>query len=139
MKKKTRNIVILTLLLLTILISSVSTIYAYSKGYSFEIRSSVTGKYNHELKNKTTKNSVSARAYNMATGNYMNNTTYNYSVAILKSWSLTSYSGKIHPSNGLTYTDNFGKVKKGKYSVKVMKHTNSDYGKVAKGSGKIKQ
>ncbi|MDA1477174.1 hypothetical protein [Bacillus changyiensis] len=136
LKNKKRKVIVSTLILGLIL--SISAIgLAYSKGYSFNIRSSVTGSYKFNLNNKSTTITANADTINVRTGRTLSD-KHQYTVYLEKNWSFESRdTGQL--TTGSRYTKNVGKVSGGDYRIKVIKHTYSDYGINIKGGGNVIQ
>ncbi|MBU5266131.1 hypothetical protein KQI21_04515 [Virgibacillus proomii] len=120
---------------LFILILTPITVSAYSKSYSFDIAHRVQGKTKFNLKAKTTSTEVKGDTYT-ANGKKKKSKS-SYKVYLNKG--LSSKATTNIPANGLYYKRNFGKTKKGTYTVEVIKTKKGDYGDRIKGNGKIIQ
>ncbi|MFU0791225.1 MAG: hypothetical protein ACFWT6_14895 [Virgibacillus proomii] len=127
-----RFIILFTLF---ILILTPITVSAYSKSYSFDIGYRVVGKTKFNLKAKTTSTEVTADTY-YANGKKKKSKS-SYKVYLNKG--LSSKATANIPANGLSYKKSFGKVKKGKYKVEVIKTKKGGKGDRVKGKGEIIQ
>lgn len=106
---------------------------AYSKSYSFDIHSSVTGSTDHDLSAKATSTTAKGNTYDAS--HTVQSSKSSYTVGIQKL--LKAYITNSIPADGSSYTKSLGTISSGTYNVYINKKSSTGY--YVKGSGTINQ
>lgn len=132
---KTRKKSIFTLIIALMLMVSTLSVFAYTGSYSFDIVYSIKGTNVHSLSNVSTSTSSQAQSYDL----YYNvsSTKYNYQVELYKNI-FTRYSTPNIVADGASYSNSFGVISSGNYTINVFKTTGSGSNRIV-GEGSVIQ
>lgn len=124
---------------MALILGGTSTAYA-ANDFTFAFVNCVVGKTEFSLKDKNTKSETRADTFRYNTNSYV--TPFgNYAVSLVrKSFFNSSYDGDYMKADGYYHTTNFGKIKKGKYTVTLGSNSHlASSGKEIRGNGTLKQ